>query len=132
MKVDTALLTANHTLTEKLKEIDDFNTMLLRTANELFIENERLSGRNKELESRIDTLKIVNKRNRAELDSLRVENDDFRMKNEELTRRLEVCEKELDDRKETFMALINRYNEKIHSLTIDNRILRKKLEELEG
>ena len=50
MKVDRELLAVNHALTEKLKNLDYFNTELLRTANELLIENERLCKQNKELE----------------------------------------------------------------------------------
>ena len=78
MKVDRELL--NHILTEKLKELDDFNTELLITANELLIENKRLRKQNKELETRIDSLKSVNGRHREELDRLRVENNALRRK----------------------------------------------------
>ena len=70
MKVDRELLAVNHALTEKLKTIDDFNTMLLRTVNELLIENERLSKQNKELQTRIDTLESVNNRHREEIHRL--------------------------------------------------------------
>ena len=78
MKVDRALFTANHELTEKIKLLDDFNTTLLRTLNELLIENERLSERSKELETRVDTFKSVNKRHKEEIDNLRFENHALR------------------------------------------------------
>ena len=80
MKVDRELLAVNHALTEKLKNLDYFNTELLRTANELLIENERLCKQNKELETRIDTLKSVNERHKEEIDILRVENHALRRK----------------------------------------------------
>lgn len=70
MKLERELLAFNHALTEKLKTIDDFNTMLLRSVNELLIENERLSKQNKELQTRIDTLKSVNNRHREEVHRL--------------------------------------------------------------
>ena len=80
MKVDRELLDVNHALTEKLKNLDYFNTELLRTVNELLIENERLCKQNKELETRIDTLKSVNERHKEEIDILRVENHALRRK----------------------------------------------------
>ena len=70
MKVDRELLAVNHALTEKLKDIDDFNTILLRTVDDLLIENERLSVQNKELQTRIDTLNSVNNRHREEIHRL--------------------------------------------------------------
>ena len=73
MKVDRELLAVNHALTETLKDLGDFNTILLRTVNELLIENERLSKKNKELETRIDTLKSVNNRHREEIHRLEVD-----------------------------------------------------------
>ena len=73
MKVYGELLAVNHELTEKLKTIDDFNTMLLRTLNDLLIENERLSKQNKELQTRIDTLKSVNNRHREEVHRLTID-----------------------------------------------------------
>lgn len=78
MKVVRELLAVNHALTVKLKNLDYFNTELLRTVNELLIENERLCKKNKELETRIDTLKSVNKRHKEEIDSLRFENHALR------------------------------------------------------
>ena len=70
MKVDRELLVVNHALTEKLKNLDYFNTELLITVNELLIENERLCKKNKELETRLDTLKSVNNRHREEIHRL--------------------------------------------------------------
>lgn len=71
--MDRALLTVNYALTEKLKNLDYFNTELLRTVNELLIENERLCKKNKELETRIDTLESVNNRHREEIHRLEVD-----------------------------------------------------------
>ena len=73
MKVEREILAVNHALTEKLKTIDDFNTMLLRTVNEILIENERLCKQNKELQTRIDTLESVNNRHREEIHRLEVD-----------------------------------------------------------
>ena len=73
MNVDRELLAVNHALTEKLKNLDYFNTELLRTVNELLIENERLCKQNKELETRIDTLKSVNNRHREEVHKLTID-----------------------------------------------------------
>ena len=73
MKVDRELLAVNHALTEKLKNLDYFNTELLRTVNELLIENERLSKQNNELQTRIDTLNSVNNRHREEVHRLTVD-----------------------------------------------------------
>ena len=73
MKLESELLAVNHELTEKLKNLDYFNTELLRTVNELLIENERLCKQNKELETRIDTLKSVNNRHREEIHRLEVD-----------------------------------------------------------
>ena len=84
MKLERELLAVNHELTEKLKTIDDFNTMLLRAVNELLIENDRLSKQNKELQTRIDTLKSVNNRHREEIRSLKFDNRILRMKLEDL------------------------------------------------
>ena len=73
MKLERELLAVNHALTEKLKDIDDFNTILLRTVDDLLIENERLSKQNKELQTRIDTLNSVNNRHREEIHRLEVD-----------------------------------------------------------
>ena len=86
MKVVRELLAVNHELAEKLKTIDDFNTILLRTVNDLLIENERLSKQNKELQTRIDTLTSVNNRHREEVHRLTI---DKRI----LIRRLEELER---------------------------------------
>lgn len=80
MNVDRELLAVNHALTEKLKTIDDFNIMLLRTVNEILIENERLCKQNKELQTRIDTLESVNNRHREEIHRLEVDNRILRRK----------------------------------------------------
>ena len=80
MKVDRELLDVNHALTVKLKNLDYFNTELLRTVNELLIENERLCKQNKELETRIDTLKSANNRHREEIHSLTLDNRILRRK----------------------------------------------------
>ena len=73
MKLERELLAVNHALTEKLKDIDDFNTILLRTVDDLLIENERLSKQNKELQTRIDTLNSVNNRHREEVHRLTID-----------------------------------------------------------
>ena len=73
MKVEREILAVNHALTEKLKNLDYFNKELLRTVNELLIENERLCKQNKELETRIDTLKSVNNRHREEVHKLTID-----------------------------------------------------------
>ena len=73
MKVVRELLAVNHALTERLKNLDYFNTELLRTINKLLIENERLCKKNKELETRIDTLESVNNRHREEIHRLEVD-----------------------------------------------------------
>ena len=73
MKVESKLLAVNHELTEKLKELDVFNTEILISANELLIENKRLRKQNKELQTRIDTLKSVNNRHREEIHRLEVD-----------------------------------------------------------
>ena len=73
MKLERELLAVNHALTEKLKNLDYFNTELLRTVNELLIENERLSKQNNELQTRIDTLNSVNNRHREEVHKLTID-----------------------------------------------------------
>ena len=84
MNIDRELLTVNHALTEKLKNLDYFNTELLRTVNEILIENKRLCKQNKELQTRIDTLKSVNNRHREEIHSLEVDNRILRRKLDDL------------------------------------------------
>ena len=84
MNVERELFTVNHALTLKLKNLDYFNTELLRTVNELLIENERLCKQNKELKTRIDTLKSVNKRHREEVHRLTNDNSILRRKLEDL------------------------------------------------
>ena len=86
MKVDRELLAVNHALTETIKDLDDFNIILLRTVNELLIENERLSEKNKELETRIDTLNSVNNRHREEVHRLTFDKRILIRKLEELER----------------------------------------------
>ena len=84
MKLERELLAVNHALTEKVKNLYYFNIELLRTVNELLIENERLCKQNKELETRIDTLKSVNNRHREEIHRLEVDNRILRRKLEDL------------------------------------------------
>ena len=97
MKVDRELLTVNHTLNEKLKDLEDFNTMLLRTLNELLIENDNLRTQNedlthrlevcmKELKDRKETFKVLTNRHREEIHSLTVDNRILRRQLEELER----------------------------------------------
>ena len=86
MKLERELLAVNHALTEKLKNLDYFNTELLRTVNELLIENERLSKQNNELQTRIDTLNSVNNRHREEVHMLTIDKRILIRKLEELER----------------------------------------------